>query len=72
MKIYKYNDKIYEYTNFQEIKSEYIEPNFLNTQKLLIIKKHKKLRKINQSLHIFTKHHKICNDIQGIIISFLI
>ena len=37
MKIY--NNKIYEYTNFQEIKSDDIEPNFLNTQKLLIIKK---------------------------------
>ena len=36
MKIYKYNDKIYEYTNFQEIKSDYVEPNFSN--KLLIKK----------------------------------
>ena len=33
--------KIYEYTNFQEIKSDYVEPNFSN--KLLIIKKNKKL-----------------------------
>ena len=70
MKIYKYNDKIYEYTNFQEIKSDYVEPNFSN--KLLIIKKNKKLRKIKQSLHIFTNHHKICNDIQNLVLSFLI
>ena len=62
MKIYNiYNDKIYEYTNFQEIKSDYVEPNFSNTQKLLIIKKNKKLRK-----------NKICNDIQNLILSFLI
>ena len=72
MKIYKYNDKIYEYTHFQEIKSASVEHTFSNTQKLLIIKKHKKLRKINQSLHIFTNHHKICNDIQNLILSFLI
>ena len=66
MKIYKYNDKIYEYTNFQEIKSDYVRPNFSN--KLLIIKKYKKLRKINQSLHIFTNHHKICNYIKNLIL----
>ena len=28
MKIYKYIDKIYECINFQEIKSDYVEPNF--------------------------------------------
>ena len=71
MKIYKYNKKIYEFTHFQEIKSDYVEPSFVNTQKLLI-KKNKKIRKINHSLHLFTNHYKICNDLQSLILLFLI
>ena len=44
---------------------------FFKIKKEICVKE-KKLRKQKNLIKIFTNHHKICNDIQNLILSFLI